>query len=202
MRAAGVAVCLGLMLAACTSTTGRTFPRPVPGTLENGGTTWTEAQVRYGVPDKTELVTRNDHLFTRAQYLYRSSGGAPLRPGLQPTRVLDLYFLNERLAGYAFESSWVADRTDFDPGKVKSILVGRTRAQAVIELLGEPGGYYGPSLVEAPAVQAMVYRYAEWPRGTREPDLRRSLLVDLDAGGLVLRVRYTATENAPVPAGR
>jgi hypothetical protein len=173
---------------------GRDFVRPAPETFRNGQTSYSEIMAKFGPPFREGTVIKNDKTVKTLGYAYASVGGRPHREGVTPARAMGFYFSDDVLVGHEFLSSWAEDHSDFDEGKVKDIVKGKTTRAEVIALLGKPAGYYIYPMIKASPGDAAAYVYSE-TRGSafNLRFYRKLLLVTLDATGVVSDVEFTAS---------
>src|SRR5262249_45066413 len=118
-----------------------------------------------GPPYREGSVTRNGKQLKTMSYEFAMTGGTPAREGVTPTRGQGFYFLEDKLAGYDFNSSWKEDQSDFDATKVPQIKKGVSTRDDVVRLIGLPRGKYAYPLISSPKDQADVYLYAETKGG-------------------------------------
>ena len=168
---------------------GTDFVRPDSESLRNGQTTYAQVVARMGQPRREGTVIKNDKTLKTASYAYASVGGKPIREGVTAARGMGFYFYNDTLVGYEFLSSWAEDHTDFDDGKIKHIIKGKTTRAELIQLLGRPGGYYTFPLIKVSPGEAAVYVYQE-VRGFTP--FQKLLIVTFDAAGIVTDVEFTS----------
>lgn len=168
---------------------GTNFIRPDSQDLKNGQTTYAQIVARMGQPRQEGSVIKNDKTLKTASYAYASFGGKPHRDGITPARAIGFYFYNDTLVGHEFISSWDEDHTDFDDGKIKNIIKGKTTRAEVVQLLGKPGGYHTFPLIKASTGEAAVYAYVE-VRGFTP--YRKLLVVTFDVAGIVTEVEFTS----------
>lgn len=169
---------------------GTDFVRPDSQDLKNGQTTYAQVVARMGEPRREGSVIKNDQTLKTASYGYASFGGKPRREGVTPARSIGFYFYNDTLVGHEFISSWDEDHTDFDDGKIKNIIKGKTTRAEVVRLLGKPSGYYIFPLIKASTAEAAVYAYVEVRGFTPYTKL---LVVTFDAAGIVTDVEFTSS---------
>jgi len=181
---------VAIALAGCA--VGRDVVRPQADTLQLGKTTYTEVLERYGEPRRTGTATRNGQALKTLSYAY--AVGTPYVDDV-PTRASGFYFLDDRLVGYEYLSSFKEDKTDFDSAKIGQIKRGETTRVQVIALLGQPGGVYVYPLIKARGDLAMVYLFLDATRhplvGFTAKTRLKKLIVTLDDAGLVTDVDYT-----------
>jgi hypothetical protein len=173
---------------------GRDFVRPAPETFKNGQTSYSEIIAKFGRPFREGSVIKNDKTVKTIGYAYASVGGQALRAGVTPARAMGFYFLDNVLVGHEFVSSWAEDHSDFDEGKVKDIVKGKTIRAEVIALLGKPAGYYIYPMIMALPGDAAAYVYSD-SRGSafNLRFYRKQLLVTFDVTGVVSDVEFTAS---------
>jgi hypothetical protein len=153
---------LALIVIGCA---GRDFVRPETESLALGRTTYQEVRDRFGSPLREGAIVKNGVSVRTTGYAYSSAGGATLVGGVTPARGMDFYFVDDRLVGYAFLSSYAEDHTDFDESKVGAIKKGETTRAQVLETFGKPGGTFTYPLIKGRDDQALVYAYSQ-TRGT------------------------------------
>lgn len=168
---------------------GTDFVRPDSKDLRNGQTTYAQVVARMGQPRQEGSVIKNDKTIKTASYAYASIGGKPLREGVTAARAIGFYFYNDTLVGHEFISSWAEDNTDFDEGKIKDIIKGKTTRAEVVQLLGKPSGYYIYPLIKVSTGEAAVYAYSQ-VRGFTP--FHKLLVVTFDAAGVVTEVEFTS----------
>jgi hypothetical protein len=173
---------------------GRDFVRPASETFRNGHTTYPEIVARFGPPYREGSVVKNDKTVKTIGYAYAAAGGQPHRAGVTPARAMGFYFYDGVLVGHEFVSSWAEDHSDFDEGKVKDIMKGKTTRAELIALLGKPAGYYIYPMIKTSPGDAAAYVYTE-TRGSafNLSFYRKLLLVTLDAAGVVSDVEFTSS---------
>src|SRR5262249_1220378 len=104
------------------------------------------------------------------------------------------YFLDDKLAGYDFASSWKEDQTDFDASKIPGIKKGAATRDDVARLMGRPGGRYAYPMIASQNGQADVYLYYETRGAPPTVKLYQKLLVvTYDPRGVVSDVDYQET---------
>jgi len=110
---------------------------------------------------------------------------------LVPTRGQGFYFLDDKLTGYDFSSSWKEDQTNFDGAKVPEIKKGVSTRPEVLKLMGRPGGQYAYPMIPNQNEQADVYLYAETRGGPFNVKFyQKMLVVTYDQRGVVSNVDY------------
>lgn len=158
-----------------------------------GQTTRQEILQRLGSPYREGTVTKNGKQLKTMTYAF-GMGGAPIRPGVNAARGQGFYFLDDKLAGYDFASSWKEDQTDFDAAKVPGIKKGIATRDDVARLMGRPGGRYGYPMIASQNGQADVYLYYETRGAPPSVKLYQKLLVvTYDPRGVVSDVDYQET---------
>lgn len=172
---------------------GREFVRPEADTLVLTKTTYQEVRERFGSPFREGTVVKNGVKLKTVSYAY-ASGGASLVGGVTPARAMGLYFMDNRLVGHEFLSSYAEDHTDFDEGKVDTIKKGETTRAQVVEVFGKPGGVYVYPLIKGKDDQALVYTYSQ-TRGTafNLKVYQKLLVVSYGPDGIVTDVEFTSS---------
>ena len=126
-----------------------------------GQTSRQEILQRLGSPYREGTVTKNGKQLKTMTYAFATTGGTPAREGVTATRGQGFYFLDDKLAGYDFTSSWKEDQSNFDGAKVPAIKKGVSTRDDVVRLFGTPRGKYAYPLISDQNRQADVYLYAE-----------------------------------------
>jgi hypothetical protein len=220
MRHAGLLAVLAAAVAAsgCFMPVGREFARPGLTTLQPGVTTPDDVKKALGEP-RTQLAwSRNEGVFRagsntplptpfagapvggtvrRLYYYYSWRLGEPVRSGVEPARSFHAWFWNDRLVAFKGTSSFKADATGFDDGKVATIRPWTSLRADVIAAFGPPSGLavYPATAVEDQ--QVLIYDGFEWDtaRGQYES---KSLFVIVNGLGLVEDVRFSGSSR-PIP---
>ena len=191
MHATLKSLLLAGLLALC-GCAGTDFVRPDTDSMKVGQASHAQVIARMGPPQREGSIVKNDKTVKTATYAYASVGGKPKNPGVTPARAMSFYFYGDTLVGQEFISSWAEDNTDFDEGKVKDIVKGKTTRAELTGLLGKPAGYHVHPLIKPETGEAMVYAYAE-TSGTafNLKFFRKVLVVTFDAAGVVVDVDFS-----------
>ena len=185
-----LAVALSIALAGCASS----GAKPPEDNFVLGRTTRQEILHRLGSPYREATVTKNGKQLKTMTYSFGATGGTPIREGVNPTRGQGFYFLNDKLAGYDFASSWKEDQSDFDATKIPAIKKGVSTRADVLRLIGRPGGKYAYPMIPDQNGQADVYLYAEATGSPSSMKLyQKYLVVTYDDRGVVSNVDYQET---------
>lgn len=187
----GIASALALaMLSGCAGTN---FTRPDPSAFTPGVTTQQDVLKAMGKPYRTGTATKNDRTYQTASYAYAHVGSKALYEGVTPARALGFYYLDGRLVGKEFSSSFRDDATEFDESKVAQIEKGRSTRDDVIRLFGPAGGEYIHPIVRNPNDRALVYLYSQTRGGPFNLRFYQKLLVvSYNEAGIVTDSEYTA----------
>ena len=181
-------VVLAMVIAGCV---GSNFAKQSEDALVLGQTRRQDILQRLGSPYREGTVTRNGKQLKTLTYNFAMTDGTPAREGVTPTRGQGFYFLDDKLAGYDFASSWKEDQSNFDGTKVPEIKKGVSSRDDVIRLIGRPGGKYAYPLIAEQNREADVYLYAEVRGGPVNPKLyQKHLVVTYDERGIVSNVDY------------
>jgi hypothetical protein len=181
---------LSIVVAGCA---GSSPPKQSENGLVLGETSRQEILQRLGSPYREGSVTKNGKQIKTLTYSF-GTGGAPIRAGVNAARGQGFYFLNDKLAGYDFASSWKEDQTDFDGAKVSGIKKGVSTRDDVVRLIGRPGGKYAYPMIANQNSQADVYLYYETRGGPINVKFYQKLLVvTYDDRGVVSDVDYQET---------
>jgi hypothetical protein len=189
---------LALALVGCA---GGNFVRPTSESVTNGQTTYSQIVEKMGQPGWEGTNLKNDKTIKSAVYIDARAGGFKrflIRSNA--VRGIAFYFYNEVLVGHKFVSSSAEDHTDFDEGKIPSIVKGETTRRKVVQIMGEPSGYYVYPLIKSPTGEAAVYEFDEssWSgvgSGLKLKTFNKLLVVTFDPSGVVEEVEYTSMGN-------
>ena len=147
---------------------------------------------KLGKPYREGVVTKNDLQFKSMTYAYASTGGNAAHKGVTAARSQGFYFLENKLVGDEFSSSWADDSTDFDESKVSQIEKGSTTISEVESLFGAAGGEYTYPLIKNEGEKAKVYVYGQTKGSAFNLKFyQKTLVVSYDASGIVTDVEYT-----------
>jgi SmpA / OmlA family len=179
---------LAIVVAGCA---GSNFAKQPDDGLVLGQTTRQDILQRLGTPYREGVATKEGKQLKTLSYAFGTTTGAPARDGVVPARGQGFYFLNDKLVGYDFNSSWREDQTDFNGAKVSEIKKGVSTRAEVIKLIGRPGGKYAYPMIPSPNDQADVYLYAETRGGPLNFKIyQKMLVVTYDERGVVSNVNY------------
>jgi len=170
---------VALVVAGCA---GSDFAKQSDDGLVLGQTTRQDILRRLGTPYREGTATKNGKQLKTLSYAFATTTGAPVRDGVVPTRGQGFYFLDDKLAGYDFASSWKEDQTDFNGAKVPEIKKGVSTRDEVLRLIGRPGGKYAYPLIPDQNKQADVYLNVKF--------YQKHLVVTYDERGVVNNVDY------------
>jgi hypothetical protein len=180
---------LAFVVGGCAGSSSSVSKQPDDGFVL-GQTTRQEILQRLGSPYREGTVTKNGKQLKTMTYAF-GMGGTPIRPGVNAARGQGFYFLDDKLAGYDFASSWKEDQTDFDAGKLPGIKKGVSTRDDVVRMIGRPGGRYAYPLIADQNRQADVYLYAESRGGPINVKFyQKHLIVTYDERGVVSNVDY------------
>ena len=187
---ASLTLALSIVVAGCA---GANVSKEPENGLVLGQTSRQQILQRLGSPYREGTVTKNGKQLKTLTYSF-GSGVAPIRTGVNAARGQGFYFLDDKLAGYDFASSWKEDQTDFDGAKVPGIKKGISTREDVVRLLGRPGGKYAYPMIPNQTGQADVYLYYETRGGPINVKFYQKLLVvTYDDRGVVSNVDYQET---------
>lgn len=189
--AASLALALAIVVAGCA---GSSVTKQPDDGFVLGQTSREEILRRLGSPYREGTVTKNGKQLKTMTYAFATSGGTPIRAGVNAARGQGFYFLDDKLAGYDFASSWKEDQTDFDAAKIPGIKKGVSTREEVLRLMGRPGGRYAYPMISNQNGQADVYLYYETRGGPFNVKFYQKLLVvTYDDRGVVSDVDYQET---------
>jgi len=181
-------VALALVVTGCA---GSKLSKQSDDALVLGQTSRADILQRLGSPYREGTVTKNGKQLKTMTYAIATTGGTPARDGVKPARGQGFYFLDEKLAGYDFTSSWKEDQSNFDGSKVPAIKKGVSTRDDVVRLFGAARGKYAYPLIADHDRQADVYLYAESRGGpTNVKFYQKHLVVTYDERGVVSNVDY------------
>ena len=183
---------LAFVIGGCAGSSSSVSTQPDDGFVL-GQTTRQEILQRLGSPYREGTVTKNGKQLKTLTYAF-GMGAAPNRPGINAARGQGFYFLDDKLAGYDFASSWKEDQTDFDAAKLPGIKKGVSTRDDVQRLMGRPGGRYAYPMIPNQSGQADVYLYYE-TRGSAAnvKFYQKLLIVTYDDRKVVSAVEYQET---------
>ncbi len=189
--AASLALALAIVVAGCA---GSSVTKQPDDGFVLGQTSRQEILRRLGSPYREGTVTKSGKQLKTMTYAFATSGGTPIRAGVNAARGQGFYFLDDKLAGYDFASSWKEDQTDFDAAKIPGIKKGVSSRDEVLRLMGRPGGRYAYPMIPKQNGQADVYLYYETRGGPFNVKFYQKLLVvTYDDRGVVDDVDYQET---------
>ena len=181
-------IALAIVVAGCA---GSKFAKQSDDALVLGQTTRQDILQRLGSPYREGTVVKNGKQLKTLTYAFATSGGTPAREGVTPARGQGFYFLDDKLTGYDFTSSWKEDQSNFDGAKVPEIKKGESTRDDVERLLGRPGGKYAYPMIANQSRDADVYLYAETRGGPFNVKFyQKHLVVTYDDRGIVSDVDY------------
>src|SRR5262249_4577113 len=109
-----LALAVALVAAGCAGTN---RAKPSDDGCGLGPTSRQDILQRLGTPYREGTATKNGKQLKTLSYAFGITTGKPVRDGVIPTRGQGFYFLDDKLAGYDFNSSWKEDQTDFNGAK-------------------------------------------------------------------------------------
>src|SRR2546428_3543987 len=119
-------------LALALSIAGCAGAKPPEDGLVLGRTSRQEILQRLGSPYREDTVTKNGKRLETMTYAFATTGGTPARAGVSAPPGQGFYFLDDKLAGYDFSSSWTEDQTHFAGATVSPIKkAGTTREEGL-----------------------------------------------------------------------
>jgi hypothetical protein len=174
------------------------FQRPSPESMKLGEPSRSELIARIGEPGMKGKIERNGREVEAVSWIFASDFEKPHGyDGIIPGRTLTLFFDQERLVGYEYNSTIERDHTDFSLVRLREIVRGKTTREQVREFLGAPAGALTFPVVDTPG-GAMVYSYRELrrrPFGQPVP-FSKTLLIKFNQDGTVNDYTYT-TQGTP-----
>jgi len=170
------------------------FSCPDSGLVILNATTRDEIEGLYPYGSQPGSIFRNGEtveIVTYTQTSVRKSLAVAKK--VTPARALSFYFLDGKLVGYEFVSSFKEDHTDFDDAQVAKIKEGETTIEGVEELLGRVCGQHVYPLVSGDAKLALAYSYTQVKGTFRLKVFTKTLLVKADSNGVVMEVSLQAS---------
>jgi hypothetical protein len=187
-------VSLLAIAAAMAGCAGTNFKRPDAGALEVGKSTSTHIAQVMGQPLQTGESLRNGEKLKVLRYAYAEGAGTGKYPGVVPARAMVFITHNDLLVAEEFVSSFSTDATDFDEGKVPSLVKGKTTRNDVIALFGKPTGTAVHPFIKTKGESAALYTYAQAKGNAFNMKFyNKSLIVSFDRTGIVTDVEFTST---------
>lgn len=192
-------VLLAALLALLAGCAGRDFVRPSSGTLQLGKSTYSQVVEQMGRRGKFGDVLKNGKNIRSVTYVFATTGGDPLEPGVIPARALLYYFHDDVLVGQQFISSFKSDHSYFDDRKIPQISKGKSTRSEVIQLMGRPSASFIFPMVKQTSGEAIGYDYRPARGGVfrRVRFYVKSLRVTFDDKDRVLDVEYETSGKKP-----
>lgn len=165
------------------------FSCPDPELVKLNATTRDEIESAYPYGSQTGTMSKNGEtvqIVTYTQTSVRKSLAVAKK--ITPARAISFYFLDDKLVGYEFVSSFKEDHTDFDDAKVSEIKQGQTTIGGVEELLGKACGQHIHPLVSGDVERALVYAYTQVKGSFKLKVFTKTLLISVDWNGVVTDV--------------
>jgi len=189
---------VALLLVACAM--GTNIVRPAADDLTLGVTTKESTVARYGKPDNSGETVVNGHNVKVMGYSYVDASGRSHVPGVTAGRSLSLNFVDDKLVGYVFTSSFEEDHTDFDASRVSEIEKGKSTKTQVIALLGQPNGKVIYPLVDKAGIERFLYKYfhVDIQMGLLKAKgkvFQKQLAIDFNDNDIVTDVEYTSQDT-------
>jgi outer membrane protein assembly factor BamE (lipoprotein component of BamABCDE complex) len=177
-----------------TACAGTDFKRPDPQSLVVGKSTAADVTRVMGQPRQVGEALKNEQKIKTARYVYATTGGESLYPGVVPARAMVFSTFNDVLVGQEFVSSFKVDATEFDDSKVKDIVKGKTTRAEVEALLGKPSGEVTFPIIKKVGERAYVYGYSHAKGNAFSMKFyAKTLVISLDTAGVVSDVEYSSS---------
>jgi hypothetical protein len=148
-----------------------------------------------GDPRSSGEVLKNGSKLKTVTYAYATTGGEPLEVGVVPARAMAFYFDRDQLVGQEFISSFKADNTNFDDGKIAAIEKGKTTRSDILQFFGKSTASYVKPMVKETSGEAVGYTY-QTTRGSVFSGFkffRKTLLIAFDDADKVLEIDYSSS---------
>jgi hypothetical protein len=204
---------------------GREFTRPTMTTFKPGVSSVDDVKKVLGPPRNEVAWARNDGVLRqgpddvaapspfpsaglggtvrRLHYSYSWKIGEGVRPGVEPTRSMYVWFFDDKLIAISGSSSFKADATGFDESKVADIKGWRSLRTDVIAAFGEPSGFAVYPATASEDQEVLIYRGFEWDTAKNQYSAK-FLWVLVNGLGIVEDVRFSSSSKpipAPAPVG-
>ena len=99
----------------CAATSGKNFSKTQNDSLILGKTTSAEIKDRLSAPNKLSTSFKNEFEIVTYTYSYiTTASGDAVAENVIPQRIQVFHFLDKKLVGYDFSSSFKVDNTDFN----------------------------------------------------------------------------------------
>lgn len=189
-----LALCLAALATGCA---GKNFVRPTPDAFKLGSTTQGQVVQQLGDPLREGTAVKNGATVKSIVYAYSETAGDALEDGVVPARSMAYFFVNEKLVGQEFTSSFKSDHSNFDDAKVPTIVKGKTTRAEVVQLLGKPTCLYIAPMVKETSGEAVGWAYGT-TRGNAFSGFKfakKALLVSFDGSDRVSDVQFTSSAS-------
>lgn len=180
-----------------------------------GKTTKNEVYATYGAPQReATTVTSGDDLAakqtksefdaapvagTDLTYFYNFIESSEAWTVTTSVKTATFQFHDGILVSYGFSSSFAADSSNFDEGKLSQIQKSKSTEADVAQLLGPPSGEAVYPAVLTPGNRRMVYSYVTFDQPTQKV-AAKALIVLFDKDGHVLDYKYNSG-SSDLPTG-
>lgn len=189
------AICIQsvIFMIGCAASFGTNFRKTPNDSLILGKTTSSDVKTYLGAPNKIGTMQKNEFRIDSYLYIYTetSASVSAIEEGVIPQRIENFNFLNGKLVGYEFSSSFKEDNTNFDSTAIKQIKKGTSTQSEVVKFLGEPGGkaIYPISDIDEETF-IYIYSQAKGHVSTRQY-YKKYLKVTFDKQNIVTKIDYT-----------
>jgi hypothetical protein len=188
----------GLLAAACVvlvaGCAGTNFKRPEPNQLALGKSRTADVLAVMGSPQQTGEAVQNEQKIKVLRYAYAEGAGEGRYPGVVPARAMVFTVHDDVLVGQEFVSSFKGDATEFDEGKLPSIVKGKTTRTEVVGLLGKPNGEAVYPMIKNKGEKAAVYSYSQAKGNVFNMKFHaKTLLVSFNGADVVSDVQYQSS---------
>ncbi|MGE9295557.1 MAG: hypothetical protein ACQKBV_04645 [Puniceicoccales bacterium] len=143
---AGILAVAALVLGGCVTTKGTDFDFTAVNSLKLGETTPEQAEKIFGKPKAEKEISNDFNDYLLYQYVFAEI--VPGKPNDSNARVMALEFLDGKLNGYTYGSTWENDLGPRNSAARSQVNRQSSTREDVIRLMGQPDGkaYYNTTL--------------------------------------------------------
>jgi hypothetical protein len=190
-RAGGFVLSVVAAVALSAGAADQALVRPAEDAVRLGETTRAQVVERFGKPKLERQFRKNGALLRSLEYFSASEAEAPKVPGTGCMRWMIFFVSDVVVVGDGFVSACASDHTDFDEGRARDIVKGRTRCDEVIAMLGRPAmrGIHPAGVKQGELNVGYLFRY-EAGAGRQARSYLKDLEIICDPQGVVRDVMF------------
>jgi hypothetical protein len=191
MKGRVLPVAAAVLLTACATTIGTQFARPPADAVRLGETTGEQVVAQFGKPQDEKRYRADGQLLRTMAYYFGSETEPAKDPGAVCFRRLVFVLSDDTVIRETFESSCVADHTDFDERKASEIVKSKTRCEDAIAIMGRPNSRGIDPAGGKKGQLGIGYLYSNFARSvdTAKP-YRKELELLCDPDGIVREMSF------------